>query len=128
MLFYVWSNLELTRGILVILAERGTSGALMPDGLHHAILYVLSARWRENNILEFFGVWHANQLQTKYSINTNKCGDLEIPYPFGVNEGCSLDETFLITCNNNKVEKSNKVTVKSISIEDHEMRVSQLVA
>ena len=98
------------------------------NGLHHAILYVLSARWRENNILEFFGVWHANQLQTKYSINTNKCGDLEIPYPFGVNEGCSLDETFLITCNNNKVEKSNKVTVKSISIEDHEMRVSQLVA
>lgn len=58
----------------------------------------------------------------------NKCGNLEISYSFGLNEGCYLDETFLITCNNNKVEKSNKVTVKSISIEDHEMRVSQLVA
>ena len=28
----------------------------------------------------------------------NKSGDLEIPYPFGLNEGYSLDETFLITC------------------------------
>ena len=53
-----------------------------------------------------------------------KCGGLEISYPFGLNEGCSLDETFLITCNNNKVTKSNKVTDKNISIKDHEMRVS----
>lgn len=58
----------------------------------------------------------------------NKPGELEISYPFGLNEGCSLDEIFLITCNNNKVEKSNKVIVKSISIEYHEMCVSQLLA
>lgn len=48
----------------------------------------------------------------------NKYGDLEIPYSFGLNEGCYLDETFLIACNNNKVAISNNVTVKDIFIED----------
>ncbi|XP_038886589.1 putative wall-associated receptor kinase-like 16 [Benincasa hispida] len=27
------------------------------------------------------------------------CGDLRIPYPFGVKQGCHLNQTFLITCN-----------------------------
>ena len=34
----------------------------------------------------------------------NKCGNLEISYSFGLNEGCYVDETFLITCNNNKYQ------------------------
>ena len=56
-----------------------------------------------------------------------KCGDLEIPYSFGLNEGCYLDETFLITCNNNKVAISNNVIVKNISIKDCKMCVLHLV-
>ncbi|KAK5842711.1 wall-associated receptor kinase 2-like [Gossypium arboreum] len=30
---------------------------------------------------------------------SGRCGSLEIPYPFGISEGCSLDDSFLITCN-----------------------------
>ncbi|KAK4842860.1 hypothetical protein QYF36_000914 [Acer negundo] len=29
-----------------------------------------------------------------------KCGELDIPYPFGTKDGCYLNEDFLITCNN----------------------------
>ena len=41
-----------------------------PNGLHHIILDVLVAPWRENNIFWFFEVWHANRRRTKYSINS----------------------------------------------------------
>ena len=37
--------------------------------LHHVILDVLAASWRENNIFGFFGVQQANWEQTKYNIN-----------------------------------------------------------
>ena len=42
---------------------------LCPNGLHHIILDVLAAQWRENNIFGFLGVRHANWGQTKYDIN-----------------------------------------------------------
>ncbi|XP_065625632.1 wall-associated receptor kinase 2 [Quercus suber] len=57
----------------------------------------------------------------------NKCEDVEIPYPFGLKKGCSLNEDFLITCDN-KVAKTGDVTVKNISIENHELRVLHFVA
>ncbi|KAF3943220.1 hypothetical protein CMV_030198 [Castanea mollissima] len=56
----------------------------------------------------------------------NKCGDVGIPYPFGLSKECSLDETFLITCDNNTAIKG--VPVTNISIEAHELRVLQFVA
>ena len=30
----------------------------------------------------------------------DKCGDVEIPYPFGLRKGCSIDENFLVNCTN----------------------------
>ena len=30
----------------------------------------------------------------------DKCGDVEIPYPFGLTEGCSIDQNFLVNCTN----------------------------
>ena len=30
----------------------------------------------------------------------DKCGDVKIPYPFGLRKGCSIDQNFLINCTN----------------------------
>ena len=30
----------------------------------------------------------------------DKCGDVEIPYPFGLTEGCYIDENFFVNCTN----------------------------
>jgi hypothetical protein len=57
----------------------------------------------------------------------NKCGDLEIPFPFGLIEACYLDESFNITCDSG-IPIIGNLTVTSISIETHELRVSNLVA
>ena len=57
----------------------------------------------------------------------NKCGDVEISYPFGLTKGCSLDDTFLINCSN-KVAKTGTLTVTNISIEAHDLHIMQFVA
>jgi len=38
--------------------------------LHHANLDVSTAPWKKDNIFGIFGVWHANQRQTKYDVYT----------------------------------------------------------
>jgi hypothetical protein len=57
----------------------------------------------------------------------SRCGDVEIPYPFGMTEDCYLDENFNITCDSG-IPKVGAVTVTNISIETHELHVLNFVA
>ena len=56
------------------------------------------------------------------------CGDVEIPFPFGLKEGCFLDDSFNITCDDSRTPKTGNVNVKKISIETHELHVLTYVA
>ncbi|GFZ09868.1 wall associated kinase 5 [Actinidia rufa] len=56
-----------------------------------------------------------------------RCGNVIIPYPFGVEENCSLDEHYLITCNESKPYYGN-MPILNISYEDAELRVMKLIA
>ncbi|RDX70178.1 Wall-associated receptor kinase 2, partial [Mucuna pruriens] len=66
---------------------------------------------------------------------TTNCGSLQIPYPFGTTEGCYLDTSFLITCNQTNprapatpfLRRSNIINVLSISL-DGELRISLGIA
>ena len=53
---------------------------------------------------------------------------LSLPFPFGLTDGCYLNEDFHITCDDNVTAKTGDVTVTNISIESHELRVLQYVA
>ncbi|KAL0007376.1 hypothetical protein SO802_008878 [Lithocarpus litseifolius] len=54
----------------------------------------------------------------------NSCGGVEIPYPFGMNQRCYLDESFSITCDNSTSQPMyGNVIVKNISIEDHNIEI-----
>ena len=57
-----------------------------------------------------------------------KCGNLNIPYPFGTSEGCYLDDTFLINCNHDSVPLlgQDSIGVLNISL-DGELLVSSPV-
>nr|DAD39323.1 TPA_asm: hypothetical protein HUJ06_013646 [Nelumbo nucifera] len=41
----------------------------------------------------------ASQSQTSQSGCPDKCGNVSVPYPFGIGDNCSIDEQFNLTCN-----------------------------
>ena len=65
----LWSNLGSTRGILVILAERDTLGALLPKQVAPRHSGYSRGPIGKNDIFKFFGVQPANRGWTKYGIN-----------------------------------------------------------
>ncbi|XP_024199925.1 wall-associated receptor kinase 2 [Rosa chinensis] len=64
---------------------------------------------------------------------TDKCGDLTVPYPFGMEKGCYLREEFYIYCDRTTplptayLMKGN-VIVTDISLDDGELRILNMVA
>ncbi|RCV10467.1 hypothetical protein SETIT_2G114700v2 [Setaria italica] len=60
------------------------------------------------------------------------CGDIDIPYPFGIGDGCSKNKDFAISCNNSynpaRAFIGRGFEVKNITLETGEMRVFTGVA
>ena len=63
----------------------------------------------------------------------DRCGDLQIPYPFGTREGCYLNKNFLITCNTTHYDRptpflrTGNIQVTNISISG-ELHISNVAA
>ncbi|KAL6197101.1 hypothetical protein ACLB2K_032713 [Fragaria x ananassa] len=64
---------------------------------------------------------------------SDKCGDLTVPYPFGMKEGCYLRKEFFINCDHStqpptaNLRKSN-IVVTNISLQVGELRILNYVA
>ncbi|KAJ6728414.1 hypothetical protein OIU74_006460 [Salix koriyanagi] len=76
----------------------------------HVILLFWSLRTAESRVTTFIGC-------------ESRCGGIEIPYPFGMKEGCFLDERFKIHCNSSSeypklTVNGTDLVVRSISASD----------
>ncbi|XP_059629661.1 wall-associated receptor kinase 2-like [Cornus florida] len=47
----------------------------------------------------------------------DRCGNLKIPYPFGMSQGCYLNDSFLITCTYSKTYLNGNLSVLNIALE-----------
>ncbi|PRQ29697.1 putative transferase, protein kinase RLK-Pelle-WAK family [Rosa chinensis] len=64
---------------------------------------------------------------------SDKCGNLTIPYPFGMEEGCYLREEFFINCSNTTQPptaylRASNIIVTNISLDEGELQISNNVA
>ncbi|KAL4557916.1 hypothetical protein LXL04_036110 [Taraxacum kok-saghyz] len=79
-------------------------------------------------------------LQFTTSMNTGKpgcltkCGEVTVPYPFGIQKGCSIDDSFELTCDTTSnprklfLNTSQNIEIYSINISGSDMKVSNSVA
>ncbi|OMO75921.1 hypothetical protein COLO4_25789 [Corchorus olitorius] len=63
----------------------------------------------------------------------DKCGNLTIPYPFGIGQGCYLNYNFSITCNKSSYPEvaylmGSDIPVVNISLEQGQVEIMQFVA
>ncbi|KAM6562121.1 hypothetical protein CsatB_022119 [Cannabis sativa] len=57
-----------------------------------------------------------------------RCGHVDIPYPFGLTQNCSLNKNFLLNCNSSTLIFGKNLTVTNISVHLHEITVNWFVA
>ncbi|CAH1427586.1 unnamed protein product [Lactuca virosa] len=60
-----------------------------------------------------------------------QCGNLTVKYPFGIGDGCFLDESFQLTCNDTKDPPKLFIGSENIqiyNISDSELRISNSIA
>ncbi|XP_057793290.1 wall-associated receptor kinase-like 10 [Salvia miltiorrhiza] len=53
----------------------------------------------------------------------NRCGNVLIPYPFGVGSGCFLEASFNVTCNTSTTPPKPYLNIINLKIEVVEIRV-----
>ncbi|KAM1235081.1 hypothetical protein ACFX2J_004591 [Malus domestica] len=63
----------------------------------------------------------------------DRCGNLTVPYPFGIGDGCYLDDRFNITCNISTQPPTafmmtGNLEITNISLYDGELQILQYVA
>ncbi|KAF4355457.1 hypothetical protein F8388_015211 [Cannabis sativa] len=57
-----------------------------------------------------------------------RCGHVDIPYPFGLTQNCSLNKNFLLNCNSSTLIFGKNLTVTNVSVHLHEITVNWFVA
>jgi hypothetical protein len=60
----------------------------------------------------------------------DRCGDVEIPFPFGIAEGCYLNGNFNLSCDHSSgvVHTGRNINITNISIEEGQLDILMYVA